>query len=158
MSKIQHLVKKIFCKGKDESVEPLIITHNILSWAFALTKTDLCKDSWVLSAILYHHVVYGHLSETYACDVMLDLSEDETKRFNSFLEEINVYLKERFDFAIKYDDSNDGMKMAKETLLYHHIHLKANHDNLGDELDKSTLHIISRSVLIYADRLASSYP
>lgn len=150
--------KKSFCKGKDESIEPLIITHNIPSWAFALSKTDLCKDSWVLSAILYHHVVYSHLSETYASDVMLDLSEYEINTFNNFLNEINTFLQERFKFSIQHDDSNDGMKMAKETLLYHHIHLKANHDNLGDELDKSTLHIISRSVLIYADRLASSYP
>lgn len=36
--------KELYCKGKDESLEPLIINHNILSWAFALTKTDLCKD------------------------------------------------------------------------------------------------------------------
>ena len=150
--------KKIFCKDKDESVEPLIITHNILSWAFALTNTELCKYSWALSAILYHHVVYGHLSETYARDVMIDMSEDEKNTFNNFLEKINVYLKERFDFSIQHDDSNDGMKMAKETLLYHNIHLKENHLNLDEELDENTLYIISRSVLIYADRLASSYP
>lgn len=150
--------KKLFCKGKDESVEPLIINHNILSWAFALTKTELCNDSWVLSSILYHHVVYSHLSETYAHDVMLDLSDDELNTFNNFLNEINKFLQERFNFSIQHDDSNDGMKMAKETLLCYHIHLKADHSNLDDELDKSTLHIISRSVLIYADRLASSFP
>lgn len=149
-------------KATDDGVEPLktkdIVTHNILSWAFALTNTELCKYSWALSAILYHHVVYGHLSETYARDVMIDMSEDEKNTFNNFMEEINVYLKERFDFAIKHDESNDGMKMAKETLLYHNIHLKENHLNVDEELDENTLYIISRSVLIYADRLASSYP
>lgn len=154
--------KKVFCKSGGDGIEPLvskdIITHNILSWAFALTNTELCKYSWALSAILYHHVVYGHLSETYARDVMIDMSDDEKNTFNNFLEEINVYLKERFDFAIKHDESNDGMKIAKETLLYHNIHLKENRLNLDGELDENTLYIVSRSVLIYADRLASSYP
>ena len=89
---------------------------------------------------------------------MIDMSEDEKNTFNNFMEEINTFLQERFDFVINHDESNDGMKMAKETLLYHNIHLKESRSNVDEELDENTLYLISRSVLIYADRLASSYP
>ena len=154
--------KKIFCNATDDGVEPLIskdiITHNILSWAFALTETDLNNQPWALSAILYHHVVYGHLSDISARNIMIDLTDDEKETFFSFLNEINQYLRERFDFSIQLDDSNDGSVTPNSTTLYYDMYINQSRSNVGVQLEGNTLYTVARSVLIYADRLASSYP
>lgn len=154
--------KKIFCNATDDGVEPLIskdiITHNILSWAFALTETDLNNQPWALSAILYHHVVYGHLSDISARNIMIDLTDDEKEIFFSFLNEINQYLRERFDFSIQLDDSNDGSVTPNSTTLYYDMYINQSRSNVGVQLEGNTLYTVARSVLIYADRLASSYP
>lgn len=154
--------KKIFCNATDDGVEPLIskdiITHNILSWAFALTETDLNNQPWALSAILYHHVVYGHLSDISARNIMIDLTDDEKETFFSFLNEINQYLRERFDFSIQLDDSNDGSVTPNSTTLYYDMYINQSRNNVGVQLEGNTLYTVARSVLIYADRLASSYP
>jgi DEAD/DEAH box helicase len=156
------LIKKIFCNATDDGVEPLIskdiITHNILSWAFALTETDLNNQPWALSAILYHHVVYGHLSDISARNIMIDLTDDEKETFFSFLNEINQYLRERFDFSIQLDDSNDGSVTPNSTTLYYDMYINQSRSNVGVQLEGNTLYTVARSVLIYADRLASSYP
>lgn len=153
--------KKIFCNATDDGVEPLIskdiITHNILSWAFALTETDLNNQPWALSAILYHHVVYGHLSDISARNIMIDLTDDEKETFFSFLNEINQYLRERFDFSIQLDDSNDGSVTPNSTTLYYDMYINQSRSNVGVQLEGNTLYTVARSVLIYADRLASSY-
>lgn len=154
--------KRPFCDETEDGLESLkdknIITHNILSWAYALTKTNLYKTPWVLSSILYHHVVYGHLCDVTARNAMIDLDDDEIKLFDTFLEEINSFILMRFGFTIQKDNSNDGTKMVKETTLYHDIHIKDNCVNICSELDINALYTITRTVLVFADRLVSSHP
>lgn len=154
--------KKEFRDGTDDGVEGLKtnedISHNILSWAFALTNTELNKEQWVLSAILYHHVVHGHLMETCAQHVVDNLTEEEKNRFNSFFEEINTFLKERFNFSIQHDEVDGSESMAKGNMIYKNMKVNDSCTNTRKQLEGNALYIIARSVLIYADRIASSYP
>jgi len=91
--------KKEFYKGTDDGVEGLKtngdISHNILSWAFALTNTEWNKEQWILSAILYHHVVHGHLMETCAQHVGDNLTEEEKKQLEENEKTTEELLKEK---------------------------------------------------------------
>lgn len=104
--------QKIEYVSSEDGLEPLIkkrkgdfhATHNMFSWAYALKYTNLSKHEWALSAILYHHIVYSHLSELGVNDILNKLSDKEKETFDYFLSDIGKYLLDRFDINLEYDE------------------------------------------------------
>jgi len=66
--------------------------------------------------------------------------------------------KERFDFSIQHDEVDGSESMAKGTMIYKNMKVNDSCTNTRKQLEGNALYIIARSVLIYADRIASSYP
>ena len=159
--------QKIEYISSEDGLEPLIkkrkgdfhATHNMFSWAYALRYTNLSKHEWALSAVLYHHIVYSHLSELGVNDILNKLSDQEKERFDSFLLDMKEYLLDRFEVNLEYDerDSDRNEKVSGIT-LHHAISFRQDLRNKREEIERNMRYLLSRSILIFADRLVSSYP
>ena len=128
--------------------------HNVVSWAYAKTYCKL-SDA-VLSSIIHHHIIQEKSSMLDSSFILSDDYKDDVKTMHTFFEEISYYVNSLFNRTILKRSNVINRKAIKATdvspfsLIAGDFHV----NSFNDAADM----IVVRAILIYADRIVSSYP
>ena len=138
--------------------------HNVVSWALAMKFVNFKSYKFtdkILSAILYHHIVYqrdlttdGHKSST-AGDVLATLSQDELRTACELIKELSRISSEEFGttFRVSSSLSTEDRKIEEQNLTVNIVNLSET-----DAFMDAARYTIIRTVLIYADRMLAEHP
>lgn len=136
-----------------------VISHNIISWAYASLYADFKNPRPVTTAILYHHVVPfdkdGFKSKIIINNKKL-IKDTVLQQMHEFFDELSAYANTTFNTTVKR-----RQKPEESEISYTDVSLTNTiviNEDYYDDMFNAAEHFIVRSVLIYADRLASAHP
>lgn len=138
--------------------------HNVMSWALALKMINFRNSRYtdkILSAVLYHHVVYQKDIYTIGCnsttagDAFSILSTDERHKAKELISELSRISSDEFGTSFKLSStvSSDDKKLEEQNLT-----VKITDPSVSQSYNEAAKYTIIRTVLINADRMLATYP
>lgn len=145
--------------GSEESNSKLVYNHNVLSWAYAISRLNLGTPYYspITSSILYHHVVYTSNDNELSSNILLSLSNDEISRFDEFYKFILSYIQEvhNFEYGDEFAIHDDISKCSTKSISSETLFDSNGNISQNSILDSSK-RALMRACVILADRTVSS--